>query len=794
MAKALQGIRVLDLTRGPAGGLATMILADFGAEVVLIEGPDEDPLQQLPSAPMWQRGKTTLSLNLDNGGELESFHSLCAASDVLVYNWRASALRKKGLDFDQIHKQHPHLIVSHVSGFGGKGPKADYPGYEHVVAAASGRMQVFSGIVDRAGPVFSALQVGVHACAQSTASGILAALLERGSGGEGRLVETSLLQGMLPYEMGITIGMQFPELFSEMFAAGETNEPPMPSLYYHPTQAGDGKWVQFGNLLPHLFDNFLMVTELVDVIADPDFEPKQLLLLTPEKHEAFRERMLSRIQEKPASAWIEACIDNGGVVATTYQTTQEALHDPDIVANGHSAKREDGGLQLGPLARLTKTPGVPGADCSPDELVISQWINTPRPAPKQRNLNEPPLKGIKVVEIATIIAAPLGACFLADMGADVIKIEPVGGDPFRGLLMGLGSARVNGGKRSIGLNLKSEQGRKIAVDLIKSADVLIHNFRPGVPERLGIGYAQIAAVNPKIIYLQSNGYGPDGPGALRPSTHPIPGAAMGGVVYQMGGSLPKDVQGMEDLRLWTRRMMRANEVNPDPNTAMVVCSSVMLGLMSRQLNGEGQQIFIDMFGANAYANHDDFLTYPDKPPRALPDKLLHGLSATYRLYECKNEQWIFLGLVTKREKQSFVTTLKENTIEVPNINGETMDEDKLIATLGAIFKTRTATEWEGLLAPKGIGCVRADGSPPSQFWLEDEQAKIMNLTKATNYPAWGNYLRHGPNALFSCGTDHLSAAPAGGQHSEEILAELGLNSEKISELKEQGVVWKEGSA
>ena len=100
------------------------------------------------------------------------------------------------------------------------------------------------------------------------------------------------------------------------------------------------------------------------------------------------------------------------------------------------------------------------------------------------------------------------------MGAEVIKIEPVGGDPFRGLLMGLGAARVNGGKRSIGLNLKSDQGKSIALDLIKSADVLIHNFRPGVPERLGIGYEEVSKLNPEIIYLQSNGYGPDGPGCL----------------------------------------------------------------------------------------------------------------------------------------------------------------------------------------------------------------------------------------------------------------------------------------
>ena len=110
------------------------------------------------------------------------------------------------------------------------------------------------------------------------------------------------------------------------------------------------------------------------------------------------------------------------------------------------------------------------------------------------------------------------------MGAEVIKVEQIGGDPYRGLAKGIGSARVNAGKQSISLDLKSEAGREIVLKLVKDADVLIHNYRPGVPERLGFGYEQVAALNPQIIYLQSNGYGPDGPGSQRPSTHPMSSA------------------------------------------------------------------------------------------------------------------------------------------------------------------------------------------------------------------------------------------------------------------------------
>lgn len=794
MTQALEDIRVLDLTSGPAGGIASMILADFGAEVLTIERPGGDPLAELTSARMWRRGKRLLTLDLESENELDTLHQLCAGADVLVCNWRASALARKGLDFDNLHARHPHLVFCHISGFGSHGPRADYPGYEHVVAACIGRMRLFSGLVDRQGPAFSALQVGVHACAQSAASGILSALFERGEDGEGRLVETSLLQGMLPYEQGGMLFAQFRELFPDRFPAmpPPSNQPPMPSLYYHPAQAADGRWMQFGNLLPHLFDNFLMVTDLIDVLADPDFNHEQMLL-PPEKHEAFRERMLLRIQERTAAEWMADFVADGGVVATAHQTTQDALRDPDIVANGHVIDRPDGGVQLGPVACMTRTPATPGADAIPDDGLLERWRATPRAAPSRQRKDGLPLSGIHIVEIATIIAAPLASSFLADMGADVIKVEQIGGDPYRGLGAGIGSARVNAGKRSISIDLKSDAGREIVLGMISDADVLIHNFRPGVPERLGIGYEQVEAFNPGIVYLQANGYGPAGPGAQRPSTHPIPGAAMGGVLYQMGERIPNELQDMDGLRLWTRRLMHANEVNPDPNTAMVVVTSVLLGLVARQRTGHGQQILVDMFGANAYANQDDFLSYPGKPGRAMPDAQLLGLSATYRLYPCAGEQWVFLALISERERSRFVDTLTAAGIEAPTtellVKGGAMASE----ALGALFADNDATFWESLLAGAGIGCVRADAVTPSEFWLSDPQSDALGLTFEIEHPRWGRYRRHGSTVLFDATNRSLGPPPLAGQHNEELLLERGFEAETITRLIADGVLWSEDS-
>ena len=124
-----------------------------------------------------------------------------------------------------------NLIYAHLSGFGNDGDWADLPAYEHLVAAAAGRMLVFQGIVDRPGPIFSALQVGIHASAQSLLSGILAALIQRTAHpeGSGNLIETSLLKGMLPYEQGALIGTQFQERFAQLLAFTGSSEPLRPA-------------------------------------------------------------------------------------------------------------------------------------------------------------------------------------------------------------------------------------------------------------------------------------------------------------------------------------------------------------------------------------------------------------------------------------------------------------------------------------------------------------------------------------------------------------------------------------
>jgi len=257
-----------------------------------------------------------------------------------------------------------------------------------------------------------------------------------------------------------------------------------------------------------------------------------------------------------------------------------------------------------------------------------------------------------------------------------------------------------------------------------------------------------------------------GPGAKRPSTHPIPGAALGGVVWQIGGLPTDEEMSLSEIRELARRFFRANEVNPDPNTSMVVATTATLGLLARDLTGSGQKIFIDMFGANAYANWDDFLSFEGKPERPRVDAEQYGLGPRHRLYECATG-WVFLKVRSDEEWQQL----------------DVKDE----AALEVRFKNDTAEAWERKLTGLGIACVQADAGWPADFLLNDPFAKEQELIVPARHGEWGDYLRHGPMARFEKHGTYAGASLPG-DATVKLLEELGYDEPAIAGLLEAEVV------
>ncbi len=801
MPAPLEGVSVLDLSLGPVAGIATMVLADFGAEVVRFTPPGGDPFAVLPNAPAWLRGKRLIAADLHTAEGRKQVRELAAAADVLVTTLSPLAATEVELGADSLTKLNPRLVYCRITGWGLYGPYAAYPAYEGLVAAKSGRMQAFAGLPAREGPAYAAVQVASHAASQAAATGILAALYERETSGLGQVVDTSLLQGMLPYDLLALLRTHLLRRNGAAFA----NDPMMlagrgPTLNYHPLPTKDGKWLQMGNLLQHLFDNYVAAVDLADIYGDPRYEGAPASWEESVREE-FRDRMLRRMLEHTAAEWMETFVENGGVAATVYRPTQDALDDLDLVMNGHVVEREVPGLgpvsQLGPVAALRTTPGKAAAPAfSSDEA--PQWK-----VPALRSIGHQaeggPLAGVTVVEFATVIAAPLGVSFLGDLGARVIKVEPVGGDPYRGLgMFGIMASKTNVSKESIALDLKSPEGRQVVERLIARADVVIHNYRPGVPERLGIGYEQCKAVRPEIVYLAVNGYGPDGPGAHRPSTHPVPGAAVGGALLQAGGpAVARASIDVAELRSIANTLFRANEANPDPNTSVVVATAALLALVARKRLGVGQQVFVDMLGANAWANGDDFIRYAGKPERPAPGPDLLGLSATYRLYRA-SQGWVFLALPQQSEFEAFAAAAGATGLasdpRFATATARASNDGPLAEALSAVLAARTADEWEVALAPNGIGCVRADGPLPGEFWLDDPHVQENRFVVPVRHARYGDSLRWGTLSNFSRTPEQPGPGCLAGDHTTAILQELGYSEDAVARLRASGVAWSEAVA
>jgi len=394
-----------------------------------------------------------------------------------------------------------------------------------------------------------------------------------------------------------------------------------------------------------------------------------------------------------------------------------------------------------------------------------------------------PLEGYRVLDWTAFQQGPIAACLLADMGADVIKIEPPEGEPARGLVQMYG-IRVpmnfyyqnqNRGKRGIVLNLRNEKGRQVLYELVKKSDVFVTNFRESICKRLKVDYDTLKQYNPKLIYAYSSGYGPKGPDADLASSDFV-GQARGGLW---------SVSRAADLSWAPIGAGMADEMG-----GFVTAYGIILALLARERYGVGQRVDGSLLAGQIELGRLSLQQYLMGVPPA-PSSIAMLRSPLYNIYECGDGKWICFGVLqADRYWHQFCEVLgiqeleKDPRFENATVRGQHYDE--LMPIIRERFKARSRDEWVKLFIQAGVEQV---GPVQEMADLANDPMVLENeYIVEVDDPIHGKVKVPGICVKLSETPGKVTRlAPELGQHTEEVLMEvLGYTWEDIARLREEG--------
>jgi crotonobetainyl-CoA:carnitine CoA-transferase CaiB-like acyl-CoA transferase len=384
-----------------------------------------------------------------------------------------------------------------------------------------------------------------------------------------------------------------------------------------------------------------------------------------------------------------------------------------------------------------------------------------------------PLAGIKVLDFCSFINGAYSATLLGDLGAEVLKIEPLTGDLARAWGPFLkGESRFyqawNRNKRGLAVDLRSKAGREIAHRLVRDADVVIENYRPGVTEKLGIDYPTLKELNPRLIYCSSTAFGAKGPLRNRPGYDPV---------FQSISGIARD-----NVRFSGKVAICPVAVS-DYQASMLVVTGVLAALFHRERTGESQMVETSLLqGVLSVQSHYFVEALECEEEGAI------GIYP-YRIFETADEP-IFIAAATDKFWCMLCESLGVHELgpdpQFATNGKRTGRAADLNAILGPLFLTRKGDEWESILVEKGVPC----GVVSSYLkFLNDPQVGELGMNPVIDHPLIGPMRTAGVPIHFEKTPGRIQcAAPTLGQHTDEVLAEIGYSSERIAALKAEGVI------
>ena len=391
-----------------------------------------------------------------------------------------------------------------------------------------------------------------------------------------------------------------------------------------------------------------------------------------------------------------------------------------------------------------------------------------------------PLQGIRVVEMSSVVLGPYACQMLGDLGADVIKIEPPGGDTNRNLGPHRNHADMcsmylgcNRNKRSVALDLKSERGKQSALDIMKSADVVVHNFRPQAMARLGLDYPAVKAVNPEVIYCATYGYSKSGP-------------------YGDKGALDDSIQAASGAAALAEKVLGEPRYMPtiiaDKTTAMFVVQSVMAALFHRERTGEGQEIEVPMYESMVSFVMTEHLWGQSFEPPIGPAGYVRLMAEHRKPYRCKDGKYLavlpywdnhwrtFCDLTGHPELAEDERFLDMAT-RLKNIN-------ESYRVTGEIIARRSRDEWLQLLGDTKVPMMVVNSLDEL---VDDPHLVATGFWQEMDHPTEGRIRLSSPPMNFSRTPASIRRhAPRLGENTREVLAEAGISGDQIDSMVAAG--------
>lgn len=749
----LDTIQVVELARGTAGSSAGMFMADFGAEVIKIEPPDGDPYRGEPGFAVWQRGKKSVVIDSMNASDGIRLGDLLRGADICILNNLAD-LGDYWLDADSLLRDNPRLILVVVSPYGRSTPWAGGRESHALLSAAAGvawrQSSTDDGPIEIRTPFLLCIQgIWAAACA-------VAALIEREASGRGQTVQVTGLHSVLVTAAGVlAVNPDNPDVSTSVGSGGR-----------HPTYTRyltrDGKWVACGALGGKFEAKLLHALGLGHILHDPRIGGRTENIILAQNVEWVRQLVGKAFAARNHEELLSS-ISAAGIPCAVVGRTEDWLGHEQVGAVGmchelHDPDRGEVGMIGVPVA-LEATPGrvrgpAPRLGEHTDAIAMRR---PPAPPASLPPLRPGPLCGYRVLDVGTFVAGPYAGSLLAELGAEVVKIEPPSGDPFR--QMGF---IYNRGMRSVALDLQSEDGLKAFRSVVSGMDLVIDSLRPGVSSKLKIGHEHLVAHRPDIVSVSLSAFGESGPLAG------LPGVDM--VIQAMSGMMAH--QGSEQEPV--------TSTNPvvDVATATMTVLGGLLALLHRKRTGQGQRLSTSLLASAAYLQAEELVRFADRTALGRGGANYRGAAWLDRFHPTLD------GWVRIQQPMADSRSI-DMLLEVFGIERDLSEAERADA-FDVLLRAANADDVVSRLRRCGIAAVRT--RRVSEFVREAIGLKehLLDVLPASD---GSFFVAPGRLAAFSRTTrSGLMAVPGIGEHSTEVLMQAGIARDDIDRLVASGVV------